>query len=145
MGSVLTDWVAGLHREGRTLVSFDPNVWPGLVEDLAGYRQGIDDIVACCDLVKASDEDLDVLYPGADPAAAAERWLEGGADVVVITEGSRGAEAFHRKGAQARSSPPAFIRQASADGVLGNLRVRSKRFPTSLDQRTNHQQGPSHA
>ena len=47
--------------------------------------------VALTDLVKASDEDLEALYPGDSEAAAAERLLALGPAAVVVTRGADGA------------------------------------------------------
>lgn len=45
-------------------------------------------------LVKISAEDLDLLYPGADPAVVATRWLAQGVALAVVTRGGEGALAW---------------------------------------------------
>jgi fructokinase len=45
-------------------------------------------------LLKVSDEDLGLLYPGHDPAALAQEWLADGVALVVVTRGSEGAWAW---------------------------------------------------
>ncbi|MEV8105946.1 PfkB family carbohydrate kinase, partial [Streptomyces sp. NPDC088135] len=47
--------------------------------------------VALSDVVKASDEDLEWLYPGQEPERVAERWLATGPAVVLVTRGGDGA------------------------------------------------------
>lgn len=47
--------------------------------------------VALSDVVKASDEDLEWLYPGQDPERVAEQWLASGPAVVLVTRGGDGA------------------------------------------------------
>ena len=42
-------------------------------------------------LVKISAEDLELLYPGADPVVAAARWLAQGEALAVVTRGGEGA------------------------------------------------------
>lgn len=84
-----------MKREaGRRLTTIDPNVRLNVAPDVAHWRQRIAAFIAHASLVKASDEDLNLLYPGIARSAVAERWLKGGADVVIITRGARGAEAF---------------------------------------------------
>ena len=57
-------------------------------------------------IVKASDEDVEVLYPGVAAPEIADRWLSAGVSLVVITEGALGATAFHQNGARAHTAPP---------------------------------------
>ena len=57
--------------------------------------------MAGCDLVKVSDEDLEWLTPGEDPADVADRWQRTGPAVVVVTLGENGALArFRGEGVQ---------------------------------------------
>ncbi len=86
--------------EGLT-VSYDPNLRPALVSDLEAARARVEEIVKESDLVKASEEDLEFLYPGVDRRKVAEQWLGGrwerrgpGAQIVVVTRGGEGAELF---------------------------------------------------
>jgi fructokinase len=88
--------VAELLRRARddALVSYDPNVRPGLLGEPGHARQAVERAVASAHLVKASDDDLGWLYPGEDIETAAGRWLSLGATAVVITTGERGASAY---------------------------------------------------
>lgn len=45
-------------------VSYDPNVRPALMGDHAAAVRRVEECVGLSDLVKASDEDLEWLYPG---------------------------------------------------------------------------------
>ncbi|THA71454.1 carbohydrate kinase [Streptomyces sp. A0958] len=74
-------------------ISYDPNVRPALMGDHAAAVHRVERCVALSDVVKASDEDLDWLYPGQDPVGAAERWLTTGPAVVLVTRGGEGATA----------------------------------------------------
>lgn len=105
--SVLAKWLEAVRDSGDAVVSFDPNVRAGLVADLTAYRDRLERLVACAHIVKASDDDLAVAYPGSAVEKVAESWLSGGAALVVVTEGPRGARAFHASGAQASCVPPA--------------------------------------
>ncbi|RYH01871.1 carbohydrate kinase [Salipiger sp. IMCC34102] len=68
------------------LVMIDPNIRPGFIKDEAAYRARLDAMLACADVVKISDEDLDWLTGDTDPAAL----LEGGTRVVLMTRGAKG-------------------------------------------------------
>ncbi len=85
---------------GRKVIVLDPNVRASLIPDLDAYRERFARWLARSDLVKLSDEDVELLAPGISPARAAERWLAGGPSAVVITYGASGA-ILHRPG-----SPP---------------------------------------
>jgi fructokinase len=104
--TVLARWLEELRHHGRVLVSFDPNVRPTLVEDLPAFRRRVEGIVGSAHLVKASDEDVQTIYPGTDALEAASQWLASGANLVVVTQGASGATALHRSGWRARCAPP---------------------------------------
>ncbi|MEV7852819.1 carbohydrate kinase [Streptomyces sp. NPDC088183] len=72
-------------------VSYDPNVRPELMGDHASAVRRVERCVALSDVVKASDEDLEWLYPGQEPERVAERWLATGPAVVLVTRGGDGA------------------------------------------------------
>ncbi|MEU9205723.1 carbohydrate kinase [Streptomyces sp. NPDC048332] len=76
---------------GAATVSYDPNVRPELMGDHEAAVRRAELCVALSDVVKASDEDLEWLYPGVDPVRAAERWLAAGPAVVLVTRGGDGA------------------------------------------------------
>ncbi|MGC5533725.1 carbohydrate kinase family protein [Streptomyces sp. SR-10] len=79
-------------------VSYDPNVRPALMGDHAAAVRRVEECVGLSDLVKASDEDLEWLYPGEDPERVAARWLGRGPAVVLVTRGGAGALAVQPGG-----------------------------------------------
>jgi fructokinase len=83
---------AMLERSENLLVSFDPNARPRLMG--AGARERIERFVALAHVVKASDEDLNWLYPDSTPEEVAQDWLARGPGVVVVTLGGAGCVAF---------------------------------------------------
>jgi fructokinase len=103
---VLGNWLRKLHHGGRVLISFDPNVRAGLVGDVSSYRERVIGFISSSHVVKASNEDLEVLYPSDTSPEVAIKWLSLGPSLVVITEGRSGAIAVHRSGAFARCAPP---------------------------------------
>ncbi|MGF1551901.1 MAG: carbohydrate kinase [Paracoccaceae bacterium] len=91
VGSAL---LALFEREaGRRLLSLDPNARLAVEPDGARWRARIDRFAAHADLVKASAEDFELLYPGEDRDAVVAHWLDLGARLVVVTLGPDGAEA----------------------------------------------------
>jgi fructokinase len=92
------DAIAGrltrLRAEGDSIISYDPNVRPGLLGERSHGVAAVETSIALAHLVKASTEDLDWLYPSAAPADVARRWLGLGPDVVVITDGGNGPTAY---------------------------------------------------
>ncbi|MBL8932472.1 MAG: carbohydrate kinase [Kineosporiaceae bacterium] len=89
---------------GRMTVTYDPNARPRLMGSAATARERVEAFVAHCDLVKVSDEDLEWLAPGEDPAEVIESWLASGPAVVILTRGGAGALGLCRAG-QADVSP----------------------------------------
>ncbi|WP_218714063.1 carbohydrate kinase [Arthrobacter sp. BF1] len=75
-------------------ISYDPNCRPSIIGDAAHAREQAEKFVRLADVIKASDEDLEWLYPGTDPKESARKWLAlGGAEgpaVVVVTQGAGG-------------------------------------------------------
>lgn len=76
---------------GTRLISLDPNVRLGVVSDAAEWRRRIEALSALADLVKVSDEDLDILFPGDEVDSAISRWHARGAQLVIVTRGAEGA------------------------------------------------------
>jgi len=84
------DAVVELMRRARAagvLVSYDPNVRPGLVPDREAFLADVERLVALADIVKLSEEDADWLYPGQDFAERARRWAR---PLTLMTRGADG-------------------------------------------------------
>lgn len=94
------------HARGRTTLSYDPNVRPALLGDRAVERARAERIVRLVDVVKASDEDVEWLYPDLRPQEVARHWFGLGAAIAVITEGSAGAFAVTGAGELQVPAPP---------------------------------------
>jgi fructokinase len=81
-----------LRREaGTRVISLDPNVRPRVVGDLKVYRERFERLLTYATIVKASDEDIELLYSTHDLASAARSWLERGPKLVIITRGEKGS------------------------------------------------------
>lgn len=95
---VVLDRVERLHAEGRTLLSFDPNVRSALAGPREDAVRRVERFVAATHVVRASDEDVSWLYPGTDTLEVARRWAAAGPALVVVTRGSEGCVAVTRTG-----------------------------------------------
>ncbi len=74
-----------------TMVSYDLNIRPAITGVGPEVLARVNALVARADLVKASDEDLAVLWPDIDEDRAVEHLLAVGARNVVVTRGPGGA------------------------------------------------------
>jgi fructokinase len=72
-------------------VSYDPNVRPALMHSPQAMMQRIEELVSLSDLVRASDEDIEWLYPEKPLQAVIRRWRALGPAMIVITRGPWGA------------------------------------------------------
>ncbi|MFF3956095.1 carbohydrate kinase [Streptomyces sp. NPDC001890] len=90
-------------------VSYDPNVRPELMGDHESAVRRVERCVALSDVVKASDEDLEWLYPGQDPERVAERWLATGPALVLVTRGGDGALAVLPGGRVTVDALPTYV------------------------------------
>ncbi len=103
---LLAGWLAALHLADRVLVSLDLNVRPSLIGDMTRYRQEMTALIDHAHMVRASEEDIAVLYPADDPLDVARHWAAGGPEMVVVTHGPGGATAVRSSGqVLARRSP----------------------------------------
>ncbi len=86
-------------------------------------RAVVEEFFATADLVKLSSADADVLYGGAEPAAAAERIRELGARAVVVTCGAQGAYVAAADGGSMLPAPKVAAVDATGagDSVMGAL------------------------
>jgi fructokinase len=83
---------------GSATISFDPNCRPNLVKHKARYVERMDAFAALADIVRMSDTDFKFLYGGDDCAGRAKSLIKAGASLVVVTRGTRGAQAWYKGG-----------------------------------------------
>lgn len=74
----------------RGTVSYDPNIRPSIMGDLDAVRRRVEELVGLSDVVKASEDDLELLYPGRSAQDVMAHWLELGAALAVVTLGADG-------------------------------------------------------
>ncbi|MEN0105864.1 MAG: carbohydrate kinase [Pseudomonas sp.] len=85
------------RESGKRLISLDPNVRLNPQPDADLWRSRVEELAQLADLIKVSDEDLQLLYPDTAPEQIIERWLGGRCQLVVMTRGAQGATAFSRQ------------------------------------------------
>ena len=83
--------LAAVKRQAiRGTVSYDPNIRPALLGTPDEARPHVEAIVALADVVKASDEDLEWLYPGRPVEDVIREWSQSGPALIVCTRGPWG-------------------------------------------------------
>jgi fructokinase len=98
---IATTIAALVDREhSERLVMVDPNIRPSALSPSSpsptlggqgGFRARLDQVIAQSTIVKASDADLDWLFPELDRLAVARAMLARGPHLVVVTLGAEGA------------------------------------------------------
>jgi fructokinase len=114
--------VLELARGWPGVVSYDPNCRPLLMDLSAKSR--IEQLVAVSDVVKLSDEDCTWLFPGEDQDVVARRWLALGPQLVVVTRGGRGAQAWTHAGtvwADSAEGEPVVDTVGAGDAFMAGL------------------------
>jgi fructokinase len=95
---VASAYLALARREsGKRLISIDPNIRPTVIGSLTGYDQQLFQFFRTASLIKASEEDIELLYGSAAPIGDVVRaWQTLGPKLVIVTRGASGAVAFFR-------------------------------------------------
>jgi fructokinase len=130
------------HAEQRLLLSFDPNVRPALAGPRAEAVSRVERFVAASHVVKASNEDLEWLYPEQPPDEAVRRWAQLGPELVVMTRGADGCLALRRDGGAALERPGRSVTvvdtigagDAFESGLLSGIADATELRPGSVDR-----------
>ncbi len=106
-----------------TVVSLDPNIRPGFVQDEKAYRDRLDRMARLADIIKVSEDDLDWLTSGQSAEAFANSQLAGRCSLVVITSGARGASVFMKSGSFHSDAPATTVADTvgAGDSFNGGL------------------------
>jgi fructokinase len=83
--------------QGRGTVSFDPNIRPLVTPDRLSILETVESRVKHSTLVKASEEDLEWLYPGRGVEETLAAWAQMGPRFTIATLGGEGAIAYLRR------------------------------------------------
>jgi fructokinase len=94
----------------------DPNVRPGLIQQLDLLTTNLEDLLKVTDILKVSDEDLEVLG-GSQGTYPVDRLFGSGAQVIFLTKGAQGGEILTAAGS--RFEAPAMVASADIVDTLG--------------------------
>jgi fructokinase len=94
---VLYDWAMQVAEFAP--IVFDPNIRPSVMGDHDLYEAAVEKWAALSSVIKVSDDDMAWLYPNQKYEDVAQRWLNDGAALVVVTRGSNGIIGFTADGA----------------------------------------------
>lgn len=99
--------LAAFDARGVRLRSYDPNIRPDLMHDHPATLARVERLVSRSHIVKLSDEDAELLYPGASIANVLDHLLALGASLAVLTRGAAGCVARAGRGGRVALTVPA--------------------------------------
>ncbi len=82
----------------RCLIAYDPNIRLNVEPQLEVWRDQIEWMLPHTQLLKVSEEDLQLVMPGTAPAEFAAGALAKGVKLVIVTRGGEGAVAWNAQG-----------------------------------------------
>jgi fructokinase len=82
------------RRQGKALVFFDPNVRSGFGFSVAAERARVERQLALAHVVKASKDDIELLYPGREYREIAAAWHRMTSGIIIVTLGPEGVYAM---------------------------------------------------
>jgi fructokinase len=86
--SALYDWAMQVAELAP--IVFDPNIRPSVMPDRDLYEAAVEKWAALSAVIKVSDDDLAWLFPGQAIEDVAQRWINDGVFLVVVTRGANG-------------------------------------------------------
>jgi fructokinase len=124
MATTLEALVARIGED--TLVALDPNCRPAVIEDATAFRARLARLLARTDVLKASEDDLAWIDPGAEPVAAARALLGGRDAVALVTLGGDGALVITAEATVAVRAPPVEVVDTigAGDSFMGAFLAR---------------------
>jgi fructokinase len=94
--SALYDWAMQVAELAP--IVFDPNIRPSVMPDRDLYEAAVEKWAALSAVIKVSDDDLAWLFPGQAIKDVANRWINDGAFLVVVTQGANGLMGYTSEG-----------------------------------------------
>ena len=94
--SALYDWAMAVAELAP--IVFDPNIRPSVQPDRDLYEAAVEKWAALSAVIKVSDDDLAWLFPGQAIEDVANRWINDGAFLVVVTRGANGIMGYTSDG-----------------------------------------------
>ncbi len=90
--------LAALAAGHDGVVSLDPNVRPRIIDDRGRWQHFHDRWLACTDVYRSSDEDLEWIWPRRSADSCAASLLDQGVSVVLVTRGGDGVDVYTSSG-----------------------------------------------
>jgi fructokinase len=94
--TALYDWAMQVAELAP--IVFDPNIRPSVMPDRDLYEAAVEKWAALSAVIKVSDDDLAWLFPGQAIEDVANRWINDGAFLVVVTQGANGIMGYTSEG-----------------------------------------------
>jgi fructokinase len=94
--SALYDWAISVAELAP--IVFDPNIRPSVMPDRDLYEAAVEKWAALSAVIKVSDDDLAWLFPGQAIEDVANRWINDGVFLVVVTQGANGLMGYTSEG-----------------------------------------------
>ena len=94
--SALYDWAMQVAELAP--IVFDPNIRPSVQPDRDLYEAAVEKWAALSAVIKVSDDDLAWLFPGQSIEDVANRWINDGVFLVVVTRGADGLVGYTADG-----------------------------------------------
>jgi fructokinase len=94
--SALYDWAMAVAELAP--IVFDPNIRPSVMPDRDLYEAAVEKWAALSAVIKVSDDDLAWLFPDQSIDDVAQRWINDGAFLVVVTRGANGLVGYTAEG-----------------------------------------------
>lgn len=82
------------REKHQRVITLDPNVRPIVIKDWDAYRVRFESWLTCVDILRLSQADLDLLYPGKEIEAHLPRWFKLGVSLVILTQGMKGSRGY---------------------------------------------------
>jgi fructokinase len=98
--SVLEGLIRRTRHQGRVLIFFDPNVRSGFGFTADAERRRVERQLELAHVVKASEDDIALLYPGREYREIAAEWQSMTSGIVIVTLGSIGVYALAAGGVE---------------------------------------------
>ena len=94
--SALYDWAMSVAELAP--IVFDPNIRPSVMPDRDLYEAAVEKWAALSAVIKVSDDDLAWLFPQSTIEDVANRWINDGVFLVVVTQGANGLMGYTSDG-----------------------------------------------
>jgi fructokinase len=98
--AVLEGLTRRARQAGRALIFFDPNVRSGFEFTAAAERARVERQVQVAHVIKASEDDIALLYPDREYREIAAAWQRMTSGIVIVTLGAEGVYALAPGGAE---------------------------------------------